>query len=104
MNEKYLDGSSAEQNINGDLNHKSSEMVGKLNYFICILVLIWFCSTELQTDENLANYGPQTSSHSLNTLVHAVLSDKKPEEVPIVSLQMLAYLKQLLYSLMVSLK
>ncbi|KAJ8623305.1 hypothetical protein MRB53_031834 [Persea americana] len=49
MNEKYLDGSSAEQNINGDLYHKSSEM---------------------------------TSSHSLNTLVHAVLSDKKPEEVP----------------------
>lgn len=37
MNEKCLDGLSAEQNMNGDLSHKSSEMVGKLNYSMCIL-------------------------------------------------------------------
>ena len=77
--------------LSSDLD--SNKMVGKLNYFYFILFLslvLYFGSFSRRIPlfffHNLFFSRLQSGSRSMSMLVRAVLLDKKPEEVPMVSI------------------
>jgi len=74
MDEKFQE---LEHNIHGE----SNEMVSKPKLFMCCWLIQFIHS------KNSLNLALQTTSNSLNMLVHEVLSDKKPDEIPLVSIQ-----------------